>query len=277
MFKALALIYCIWGFNWVVMRTAMDFFPPVTFVAYRFTFGAIVLLAIALHHRLPLPDKKLLPWIALVGALQIAVSNIIIQLCIVELGAGLSAVLNYTMPLWVAILAKFFLGEDLTKRKIVGIVVAIVGLFILMNADLSVHFGYILFALVAAISFAIANIIFKLKLTKCNMVVFNTWQMITAAVILCVTAIVTDQEVGNFTAISIGCILYNGFLASALAFFLWSYVLKQMQASKASTALLAVPVVGVLSGVIFLGEPLTIASVLGMLLILGGIATVVHN
>ena len=50
-----------------------------------------------------------------------------------------------------------------------------------------------------------------------------------------------------------------------------------MQASKASTALLAVPVVGVLSGVIFLGEPLTIASVLGMLLILGGIATVVHN
>ena len=275
MFKALAVIYCIWGFNWVVMRTAGDYFPPVTFVTYRFLLAAIVLSGISYVKRLPLPSKKLMPWIALTGIFAIAFNNIFAQTALPHLGAGFSALLNYTNALWVAILAYFFLGEELTKRKIIGIAISILGLFVLMNVDFDANIAFIPVALLGALSFAIGNIIFKLKLTKCDMIVFNTWQMIFASIFLIISSIVTGQGFGHFTPLSIACILYNGILASALAFFLWSFLLRQMEASKAAVAILATPGVGVLCGVIFLGEPLTFSILCGFILILVGIATVV--
>ena len=65
--------------------------------------------------------------------------------------------------------------------------------------------------------------------------------------------------------------IYNGALASALAFFLWNYVLVRIEASKSSIATLVAPIVGILSGVVFLGEPLTIQIISGIVLIFAGI------
>ena len=71
--------------------------------------------------------------------------------------------------------------------------------------------------------------------------------------------------------------IYNGALASALAFFLWNYVLTHIEASKASIATLVAPIVGVLGGVVFLGEPLTVQIILGIVLIFAGILIVVRK
>jgi len=90
-------------------------------------------------------------------------------------------------------------------------------------------------------------------------------------------SLATGQDTGNLTALSAGFIIYNGVLASALAFFLWSYILSRMEASLASVAILAVPVVGMLCGAVFLSEPLTLARITGMALILIGIVTVTYR
>ena len=74
MIKALFLIYLIWGFNWVVMKLAMDYFSPVTFVTYRFLSGAIVLLLVSFIFKHSLPQKKFIPWIFISGAFQIALN-----------------------------------------------------------------------------------------------------------------------------------------------------------------------------------------------------------
>ena len=74
---------------------------------------------------------------------------------------------------------------------------------------------------------------------------------------------------------AVACLAYNGILASALAFFLWNYVLTRMEASKASIAVLAVPVVGVVCGILFLGERLYVSTAAGMVLILAGIILIV--
>ena len=52
-----------------------------------------------------------------------------------NLGAGLVAVLNYSMPVWMALMAHFFLGEHLTRRKVMGIIVSMAGMCLLMNVD----------------------------------------------------------------------------------------------------------------------------------------------
>ena len=94
MAKALCLIYIIWGMNWVVMKTANTFFPPITFVAYRFLFGALVLLSVWRWLHLPLPKKKYWPWIFLTGILQMGLNNIAAQTSMLTLGAGMRGKVN---------------------------------------------------------------------------------------------------------------------------------------------------------------------------------------
>ena len=107
MIKLLFAIYLVWGFNWVVMKEANLFFPPVTFSCYRFIIGAMVLLAVCFWLKLPIPPRRYWPWIAITGFLQIAVNTAAIQIGMVTLGAGLVAVLNYSMPVWMALMAHF--------------------------------------------------------------------------------------------------------------------------------------------------------------------------
>ena len=71
------------------------------------------------------------------------------------------------------------------------------------------------------------------------------------------------------------CLLYNGILAAAVGFFLWNYILAHMEAGKAGVAILVVPVVGVVSGILVLGEAFTWHTALGILLVLGGVLLIV--
>ena len=275
--RALALICLIWGFNFVVMKTANFYFSPELFVTYRFILGAMVLVTAVFISKLPTPPRKLWGWIFITGALQIAVGAAIVQYCFKFLSAGLVSMLNYTMPVWVTILAYFFLKEPLTKKKVFGIILSVIGVGVLMNVDISGKFSVMLVAIFAAIVWAISNVIMKAKLTKINPLVLTTWQMAVGAILLAIyTAVFGVVEV-RWNLISVACLLYNGIIASALAFFLWAYVLDHMDASKASISVLGVPVVGVLGGVICLGEPLTITMVLGMIMVLSGIVLVQHS
>ena len=73
---------------------------------------------------------------------------------------------------------------------------------------------------------------------------------------------------------SISLLAYNGVLASALAFLLWMHILGRMEAAKAGAFVLMVPVVGVMSGVVFLDETLSLAGIVGICLVLSGILLV---
>ena len=277
MLRALVAIWLIWGFNWVVMKTANTYFPPILFVTWRFGSGALILLAIAFWKKIPLPDAKFLPFIILTGILQLTLNNVCAQIGMQSVSAGMAAVLNYTAPLWTAILAHFALNERLTRIKLFGILLSIVGLYILMGLQ-GVEDIYSAFIIIAgAIAMGFSNIITKLRLSKSNMIQLTTWQMVFGALTLVIYTSIFPQGDINWNLTAVLCVIYNGALASALAFFLWNYVLTHIEASKASIATLVAPVVGVLSGVLILGEPFTIYIVLGVIFILAGILIVVKK
>lgn len=277
MAKALCLIYLIWGMNWVVMKTANTFFPPITFVAYRFLFGALVLLSVWFWLHLPLPKKKYWPWIFLTGILQMGLNNIAAQTSMLTLGAGMVSVLNYSMPIFAAVMAHFLLGERLTWRKGAGIVLAIAGMAVLMDVHAGGDVTAICIGLLSAVFWGLASIFVKLKLSDVNAISLTTWQMVCASLsLLAYTAIVPQGEV-IWNTESVLCLIYNGVLASALAFFLWSWILQHIEVSKASVAVLAVPVVGVVGGILCLGEPMTLHIFFGMIMIMAGIYIVVTH
>ena len=76
---------------------------------------------------------------------------------------------------------------------------------------------------------------------------------------------------------SVMVVVYNGLIASAIAFLMWTYVLQNMEAGKASIAILVVPVVGVIGGIVFLGETVTLKTAIGMLLVAAGVAGTVKS
>ena len=277
MLRALALIWLIWGLNWVIMKTANTYFPPILFVTWRFGTGALILLAVSYWKEIPLQAKKFLPWIFLTGVLMIVLNNIAAQVGMLSISAGMAAVLNYTAPLWTAILAHFTLNERLTRLKCFGIFLAILGLYVLMGLQGVDDLGAAFIIILGAVFMAVANIIVKLKLSKNNMVQLTTWQMVFGALVLVAYSSLVPQGEIHWCLPAVLCVLYNGALASALAFFLWNYVLTHIEASSASIATLVAPVVGVLGGVFILGEPFTVQIVAGMVLIFAGILIVVRK
>ena len=277
MLRALAVIWLIWGLNWVIMKTANTYFPPILFVTWRFGTGALILLAVAYWRKIPLPDKKFLPWIFLTGVLMIVLNNIAAQIGMLSISAGMAAVLNYTAPLWTAILAHFTLNERLTRLKCFGIFLAILGLYVLMGLQGVDDLGAAFIIILGAMVMAVANIIVKLKLSKSNMVQLTTWQMVFGALVLVAYSSLVPQGEIHWCLPAVLCVIYNGALASALAFFLWNYVLTHIEASSASIATLVAPIVGVLGGVFILGEPFTVQIVAGIILIFAGILIVVRK
>ncbi|WP_042461984.1 DMT family transporter [Neobacillus dielmonensis] len=271
--KVSMVILClIWGFNFVIMKFGNGAFPPVLFAALRFLTGAIVLLGVSFMKKIPLPNKSDVKWFVLCGLFQTTYFNIAIQISLNYVSAGLTSVLTYSMPLFLSIMAhKWIPEEQLTAKKTVGIVLGIVGLVLAMDIHLGGSFWAMLLALSSAISWAVANLLFKLKLKHCDSIQFTTWQMTIGAVGLLVYSLSFEHGQAHWGFLPLVYILFSGIVASALAFVMWNHILRSTEASKASTSLLLVPVVGVISGGLFLHESLKLVTLAGILLVLAGI------
>ena len=277
MLKYLLGIWLIWGMNWVVMKSANEYFDPAVFVAWRFGTGALILLGVCLYKRLSLPEKNYWPWIIGSGILSGCLNPVLIQLGMVELGAGLAAMLNYTMPVWVLILAQFIIGERLTLRKIICILLCVAGLAVLLNIDVNGSLNSMLLAIGAAWSWALSNVITRWKLKDCQPIQLTTAQTATGAIGMFIYLAILSRPDTVWCTASVMVVIYNGLIASAIAFLMWTYVLQNMEAGKASIAILVVPVVGVIGGIVFLGETVTLKTAIGMLLVAAGVAGTVKS
>ncbi|WP_068496066.1 DMT family transporter [Paenibacillus kribbensis] len=271
--KGLSLLLClIWGFNFVIMKLGNGAFEPVQFAAFRFLTGTLLLFGILIWKRVPNPDRHTMKWVILCGILQTTYFNIAIQISLNYINAGLTSVLTYSMPLFLSIMAHFMIpGERLNTRKTVGIATGIMGLLFAMDIHLGGNLWAMLLGVSSAIAWALSNLIIKLKLQHCDKTQFTTWQMAFGALGLLLYSLLFERWEPHFSTESIFYILFSGIVASALAFLLWTHILTRMEASKASVTLLLVPIIGVVSGWIFLHEELKAATLLGIILVLAGI------
>ncbi|AET60689.1 YoaV [Paenibacillus terrae HPL-003] len=271
--KGLSLLLClIWGFNFVIMKLGNRAFEPVQFAAFRFLTGTLLLFGILMWKRVPNPDRHTMKWVILCGILQTTYFNIAIQISLNYINAGLTSVLTYSMPLFLSVMAHFMIpGERLNTRKTIGIATGIMGLLFAMDIHLGGNLWAMLLGVSSAVAWALSNLIIKLKLQHCDKTQFTTWQMAFGALGLLLYSLLFERWEPHFSTTSIIYILFSGIVASALAFLLWTHILTRMEASKASVTLLLVPIIGVVSGWIFLHEELKAATLLGIFLVLAGI------
>jgi drug/metabolite transporter (DMT)-like permease len=278
----LALVIILWGVNWPILKWVLRDVPPLTFVSIRLTIGLMTMVAINVARGdLRLPSSKDLPIVLSTGILQIAAGTVLINLALLVVPAGRSAVLFYTTPLWVTPGAVLLLGERLTVAKIGGLAAGLLGLAVLFNpaqfdwTDGRAVLGNGLL-LVASVAWAIQMLHVRTHRWHATPLQLLPWQLLVAMAISVPLAVALEG--GQSVTLSIGAVAalaFNGFVVVAFCFWAFITINRALPAVTTSLGSLAVPVVGVLVSAVVGGEPLTATMLLGILLIGAGLAVVV--
>ena len=230
------------------------------------------------QRRLRLPARSDLSIVVSVGLGQIAAGVLIMNLALQVVPAGRSAVLVYSMPLWVAVLLAAFFGVRLRRAEIVGLALGITGILALLNPaaiDWSAP-GEVLGTvalLLNAVLWAAVTIHVRRHHWTANPLELQPWQLLVAFVPLAILALALEPGRSiRWEPVTVLILLFSGPLATAFATWASQSVTRSLGPLASATGFLAVPVVGLASGALILHEALGIVDAVGFLLVLAGIA-----
>lgn len=277
--KFFLLVFTIitWGYSWVLMKQALNYMEPFTFVALRNSVGAIFLLPIIFRNNsFNLSNIKNLDYF-IVGILQTTAMFALIIYGMKFVTAGKTSVVLYTMPIWTSLFLHFFLKERLSGSKWLGVILGIIGILFILGWDtiskqnIQIIFGEILI-LLASISWAVANIWNKKWLSNHNPSIVNGYQLLIGSIFLVLLSVSTEGtfEV-RWTPYSIFIILFTGIIASAVNFSIWFHLINKLDMNTTTFSSLLVPVFGLIFDWLILGTNLDIGVVGGGIFILFGI------
>jgi len=224
------------------------------------------------------PVKADIPVILSVGLLHMGAFAALVSLGLQYVPAGRSVVLAYTTPLWVIPAARVFLGEPIGRGRQLGLALGLLGLVVIFNPlafdwrNREAVFGNGL-VLLAALCWA-ANIVYVRAhrwVTPPFELAF--WQALLASGVLAAVAWAAEGAPRVTWSPDLGWLLgYGGVFGIAVAYWAAVNVNRSLPAGVTSIGLLGVPVVGLLCSAVVLHEPLSAPLLLGMALIVAGIA-----
>jgi drug/metabolite transporter (DMT)-like permease len=269
-FSALMLLSLLWGYNWVVMKYALLDAGPFQFGALRTFLGALCLMLVLCVMRKPLRPREV-PTLILLGILQTCGFTGLIIWALVHGGAGKTAVLTYTMPFWVMVLAWPLLGEKIRGMQWIAVLSSLLGLVLIFDP---LHLGGDVFsmslAVIAGIFWALAVILAKKlhhRAPNLDLISLTAWQMFFGSLPLVALAFWVEAPPIEWTPRLFAAIGFNAILCNALAWLLWLYALQRLAAGVASMTSMMAPLIGVLAAWIQLGEEPSRSEIVGMALI----------
>ena len=278
----LAALTFAWGFNWTAMKVALGEVPPWTFRSFCLGLGSAVLFAAlrAGGQRLDVPRRE---WgrLAVLAFLNITCWNMLIAFGVALIPSGRAAILAYTMPVWAIPLSVWLLGERITRRKLAGLVLGLAALALLLG-DGIVTLGAAplgsLMVLGAALTWALGTVLQKRFPMSMPAGAYTAWIMLLGGVPIFLGTLLFEDPAA-LRGVSFWAwagVLYNVLVSFAFAHWAWIKIATSVPVSVFSISMLIIPVIGVLSGIVFLGERPSWAEVAALLLVLGALATVIR-
>ncbi len=265
----LVFVPVVWGYNWVVMKKGLAYAGPFEFAAWRFLLGSALLFGIAVVLKKPLRVRPLGP-VIWVGLLQTAGNTGFTMWALLGGPAGRSALLCYTMPFWVVLLGWAQLGERPSRWQAVATALAGAGLSLVFFSSGGARRDAAVLAALSGLCWATGTVLAKRLLTRerLDALTLTAWQMLFGGLALEIAALAVPGRPTLWTPYFCFALFYEVVPATVLAWFLWFALLRRMDAALASLAVLAAPVVGLLSSAAQLGERPAGLEAFGMLLIL---------
>lgn len=284
-FVPIAILTLVWGCNWPVLKLGVTELAPLTFRALTLPFAAAGMLLVA---RMSGDDIRIpREWwirVAILAFFNIAGWNAFVLFGVQQLPAGRSAIIAYTMPIWATLIAIGMLDEPLNRRKVVGLVLGMLGMVVLLGEDLrhirSTPIGALLI-LTAAILWAIGTVLLRKWRPPVAQNTLSGWLMLAGWLPLAIAAPFFDPHPPSYLAHLSGTtwftLLYNIFLAGTLAHWAWFTLARTLPVAISSLSSLPVPVVGVFAGMLFLGERPGASEFIALALVLASLFSVLFQ
>lgn len=273
---ALIFLTLLWGYTWVIAKMALAYSGPFAVGALRTVVGTLALFAaLGLARqslRLVAPGKT-----AVIGFFQTGGFIALSSWALVEGGAGRTAVLIFTMPIWTLILGRLWLGERLNSAQWFAAGCTLSGLMLVI-APWDMHSSALskLLAVLAALSWAISTVLVKRwrQALSGDVLSLTAWQMVFGTLFLVVLALLVPEHPIDWSPAFFGILAVMGLVSTALGWFIWLQVLKRLPAWQASLSILGIPVVALLSSRLQLGEAIAASELAGIGLIGTGLLIV---
>jgi O-acetylserine/cysteine efflux transporter len=269
------LVMGLWGFNFAVVKTGLLELTPILLTASRFALVAVILLPFVKppHGRW----KDILVITLLLGVLHFSLMFTGLS----GLDASTAAIAIQLQVPFASILAAFFLQDKLGWRRGAGMAIAFVGVAIIAGEPrLQGQYLSLGMVILAACIWAVANLEIKRR-PPLNGMTLLAWMSAFAAPMLFVCSLILED--GQFTHLSqigwrgISSIVYQAVFVVVIGYGIWYRLLRQYDLNVAMPITLLVPPVGVLSGVVVLGERLTLTFIVGAVVTIVGVAIILFR
>jgi drug/metabolite transporter (DMT)-like permease len=277
----LAGITLVWGFNWTAMKVAISEVAPFTFRTLCLAAGSGILFAVLKVSGQPLAIPRS-QWrrLVLIAFFTITCWNVLVVFGLRLIPSGRAAILAYSMPAWAIPLSVWFLGERMTGRKLLGLALGMAGMAMLLAQEFTSLAGAphgALLVLAAAWTWAIGTLLQKKFPVQAPVAALTAWMMLIGGIPIYAGAVLFDdwgalQKVGLWPGLAVA---YNVLLSFAWAHWAWIKLATSVSVSTFSLSMLMTPVVGVISGMLVLGERPGGLEFAALVLVLGSLVTVV--
>ena len=277
----LAGLTFVWGFNWTAMKVALSEVAPFTFRTLCLAAGSGLLFAFLRISRQPLTIPRS-EWrrLVVIALFTITAWNLLIAFGVRLIPSGRAAILAYTMPAWAIPLSVWLLGERMDGRKLLGLGLGMGGMALLLWDEIThlqrAPLGSLL-VLAAALTWAVGTLLQKKFPVRAPVAAYTAWIMLIGGIPIYAGALLLDDlgalaRVDRWPALAVA---YNVVLAFAWAHWAWIKLATTVSVTTFSLSMLMIPVVGVFSGMLFLGERPGAAEFGALALVIGSLATVV--
>jgi drug/metabolite transporter (DMT)-like permease len=276
-FLLLATTILAWGLNWPAVKVLLLEWPPFFSRGVAGVAAAVLLACIALWRgeSLAVPSRF---WPRLGFA---AFTNVFAwmgfgTLAMKYLPISEAALLAYTMPIWTMLFAWPVLGERPTLRGVAALVLAFAGLAVLFSGQ-SLAFDEtkligVATALGCAILFAFGSVTARTPIPLQRFALV-AWQLALGCVPMVIIGLIFEHpDFGGLSPRGWALMLYMTLGPMAIAYVTWFSALSRLKPAAATTGSLGVPVVGVCSGALFLGDPFGAREIVSLVLTLAGVA-----
>ena len=267
-----AVVIVAWGVNFVIIKVGLEGVPPMLLGALRFALAAFP--AILFIRRPDMPLRWLLAYGLTISLGQFA---FLFSAMYVGMPAGLASLVLPAQAFFTLGFAALFIGETVRRSSLIGLVVAAAGL-LLIGSESGRSFtlaGFVL-TLCAAAMWGLGNIVTK-RIGKVNLVSLVVWGSLIPPLPFLALSLMLEGPAQIETALrtislnSLLAIAYLAFIATLLGYGLWSRLLSRYPASQVAPFSLLVPVVGLSSAWLLLGEGLSTAQWIGAAVVMLGL------
>lgn len=269
--------FVLWGSQYVISKIALRTVPPVTLLALRYLVSVPALfIVLRLRHALTPVKKGDWPILFAIGFTGYFASFCLQMLGINRLTGSVSSLLGAMNPIFIPILAAFFLHERITPAKIACVALSMAGVVVIVGVDGTVDASGALLMLASVFLWSTASIIIRRVSGR-----YDPMQIALIAILCALpftggwSLIELQSAPCSFTLESVLAVLYMGVLGTAVTHSLWNYSLRVMDASFCSMFYPMQPLVSSILGVLFLHEAVTPGFVIGALMICCGIVAAV--